>query len=57
MSDRLTSFDSCRGKRAIRFVIWDVGLGAATNAMATIFAFEEYAKTRSGYTPADYHKL
>jgi queuine tRNA-ribosyltransferase len=24
------------------FVIWDVGLGAATNAMATLFAYEEF---------------
>lgn len=29
------------------FVIWDVGMGAATNVMATIAAFEELAKTHT----------
>jgi queuine tRNA-ribosyltransferase len=29
------------------FVIWDVGLGAGTNAMAAIFAFEELLKTHT----------
>lgn len=29
------------------YLIWDVGLGAATNAMATIFAYEEHAKSRT----------
>jgi queuine tRNA-ribosyltransferase len=29
------------------FVIWDVGLGAATNAMATVTAFEELSKSHT----------